>query len=285
MTAAVDPHRAARAPREQAAEHAHDAGHHHRRRRGHHDGRGRRRCLGPRGRADPEPGIQPHHRALGLGEHGGGAGGSGLAARRSPRTTRRRSRARCPRCKSRRPSVRGNAQVVFGNLNWYTGVQGVTADYFEARDWAVVNGRPIGSEDVDGATKVVLLGQTTVQNLFGDSDPDRPDRPHQEGPVHGDRRARPQGTELLGPGPGRHRADPALDGEEEGARQEQLQSSRGAARSRSRSAMGEDMAEAEAQLRDAAAPAPPPAALPGRRLQRAQPVGGPPGRRRTRRRS
>jgi putative ABC transport system permease protein len=69
------------------------------------------------------------------------------------------------------PSVRGNTQVVFGNLNWYTGVQGVTADYFEARDWTVVTGRPIGSEDVDGATKVVLLGQTTVQNLFGDSDP------------------------------------------------------------------------------------------------------------------
>jgi putative ABC transport system permease protein len=69
------------------------------------------------------------------------------------------------------PSVRGNAQVVFGNLNWYTGVQGVTADYFEARDWMVVNGRPIGPEDVDGATKVVLLGQTTALNLFGDLDP------------------------------------------------------------------------------------------------------------------
>jgi putative ABC transport system permease protein len=69
------------------------------------------------------------------------------------------------------PSVRGNTQVVFGNLNWYTGVQGVTADYFEARDWSVVNGRPIGPEDVDGATKVVLLGQTTAVNLFGDLDP------------------------------------------------------------------------------------------------------------------
>ena len=66
------------------------------------------------------------------------------------------------------PSVRGNAQVVFGNLNWYTGVQGVTADYFEARDWTVINGRPIGPEDVDGATKVALLGQTTALNLFGD---------------------------------------------------------------------------------------------------------------------
>jgi putative ABC transport system permease protein len=69
------------------------------------------------------------------------------------------------------PSVRGNTQVVFGNLNWYTGVQGVTADYFEARDWNVINGRPIGPEDVDGATKVALLGQTTAQNLFGDADP------------------------------------------------------------------------------------------------------------------
>jgi len=69
------------------------------------------------------------------------------------------------------PSIRGNTQVVFGNLNWYTGVQGVTADYFEARDWMVVSGRPIGPEDVDGATKVALLGQTTAQNLFGDADP------------------------------------------------------------------------------------------------------------------
>ena len=69
------------------------------------------------------------------------------------------------------PSVRGSAQVVFGNLNWATGIQGVTADYFEARDWTVVGGRPIGPEDVDGATKVALLGQTTALNLFGDVDP------------------------------------------------------------------------------------------------------------------
>ena len=69
------------------------------------------------------------------------------------------------------PSVRGSAQVVFGNLNWATGVQGVTADYFEARDWIVLTGRPIGPEDIEGATKVVLLGQTTALNLFGDTDP------------------------------------------------------------------------------------------------------------------
>ena len=69
------------------------------------------------------------------------------------------------------PSMRGSAQVVYGNLNWGTGVQGVTPDYSEAREWTVVAGRFLIPEDVDGATKVALLGQTTAQNLFGDSDP------------------------------------------------------------------------------------------------------------------
>ena len=69
------------------------------------------------------------------------------------------------------PSVRGTAQVVYGNLNWATVIQGVTADYFEARDWPVTDGRAITPEDVDGATKIALVGQTTALNLFGESDP------------------------------------------------------------------------------------------------------------------
>jgi putative ABC transport system permease protein len=68
------------------------------------------------------------------------------------------------------PSVRGTAQIVYGNLNWSTGVQGVTTDYLEARDWPLDDGRSITPEDLDGATKVVLMGQTTAINLFGDSD-------------------------------------------------------------------------------------------------------------------
>ncbi len=69
------------------------------------------------------------------------------------------------------PASRGNAQVVYGNLNWSTTITGVTADFFEARDWALDAGRPILREDVDGATKVALVGQTAAVNLFGDSDP------------------------------------------------------------------------------------------------------------------
>jgi putative ABC transport system permease protein len=69
------------------------------------------------------------------------------------------------------PSTRGSAQVVYGNLNWSTTIHGVTADYAEARDWPVIAGRPIDPEDVTGAAKVAVLGQTTAQNLFAGAEP------------------------------------------------------------------------------------------------------------------
>ena len=69
------------------------------------------------------------------------------------------------------PSLKGKGQVVSGNLNWSTDIYGVTEDYLEARDWPLVAGRFLGPEDVDGATKVAVLGQTTALNLFGEADP------------------------------------------------------------------------------------------------------------------
>jgi putative ABC transport system permease protein len=69
------------------------------------------------------------------------------------------------------PAVRGGAQIVYGNLNWGTAILGVTPEYFTARDWPVVSGRALTQEEVDGATKTALIGQTVALNLFGDSDP------------------------------------------------------------------------------------------------------------------
>jgi putative ABC transport system permease protein len=69
------------------------------------------------------------------------------------------------------PSVRGAAQIVFGNANWSTVIQGVTPDYVTAREWQVASGRMFGTEDVDAATKVAVVGETVVRNLFGDADP------------------------------------------------------------------------------------------------------------------
>ncbi|HJR02026.1 MAG TPA: ABC transporter permease [Methylomirabilota bacterium] len=69
------------------------------------------------------------------------------------------------------PTMRGGVQVVFGNSNWSTALQGVTPEYFVARDWDVVSGRLLTPEDVDAAGKVVVLGQTVAENLFGGTDP------------------------------------------------------------------------------------------------------------------
>jgi len=69
------------------------------------------------------------------------------------------------------PSSRGNVQVVFGNLNWATTIVGVTPEYFLARDWDVAQGRTITQEEVDGAAKVALLGETLVNKIFGSTDP------------------------------------------------------------------------------------------------------------------
>ncbi len=69
------------------------------------------------------------------------------------------------------PYSRGTAQVVYSSLNWWTVIVGVTPEYLPARDWDVVSGRVITQEEVDGASKVALLGQTVARNLFGDDDP------------------------------------------------------------------------------------------------------------------
>jgi putative ABC transport system permease protein len=69
------------------------------------------------------------------------------------------------------PTMRGGVQVVFGNSNWSTALLGVTPEYFQARDWGAVSGRLLTPEDVDAASKVVVLGQTVSENLFGGTDP------------------------------------------------------------------------------------------------------------------
>ncbi|MBM3600324.1 MAG: FtsX-like permease family protein [Alphaproteobacteria bacterium] len=69
------------------------------------------------------------------------------------------------------PSVRGSAQLVYGNQNWASLVQGITPEYMEAREWEVIEGRSITGEDVQSTARVVLVGQTVVRNLFNEEDP------------------------------------------------------------------------------------------------------------------
>jgi putative ABC transport system permease protein len=69
------------------------------------------------------------------------------------------------------PGVRGPGQVVFGNLNWSTVIRGITAEYLPARDWEISAGRVFTPDEVKGAAKVALIGETVVENLFPGQDP------------------------------------------------------------------------------------------------------------------
>jgi putative ABC transport system permease protein len=77
----------------------------------------------------------------------------------------------CPAVEDVAPTLGGAAQVVFGNLNWSTVVTGTSPGMLIVRDWALDSGRPFTDQDVKSATKVALIGQTVVDNLFGEQNP------------------------------------------------------------------------------------------------------------------
>ena len=62
---------------------------------------------------------------------------------------------------------RSIAQVVYGDQNWSTSVQGATPTYLSVRQWNVSEGAFFTQRDEDTANRVVVLGQTVVDNLFG----------------------------------------------------------------------------------------------------------------------
>jgi macrolide transport system ATP-binding/permease protein len=67
---------------------------------------------------------------------------------------------------------RQSAQVVYGDDNWATSVQGVTPSYLSIRNWPVASGRGFTPEDEQGGAMICILGQSVVDALFGrDQDP------------------------------------------------------------------------------------------------------------------
>lgn len=69
------------------------------------------------------------------------------------------------------PTLRTTAQVVSSNQNWSTSVSGSFPSYFEVRDWPIEAGTGFTQADLNGATKVAVIGKTVAHNLFGSQDP------------------------------------------------------------------------------------------------------------------
>jgi putative ABC transport system permease protein len=102
------------------------------------------------------------------------AGGVRLGAGSRPSLTESDAHAlqrELPDIEAAAPNLRGSGPMVYGPNNWLTSFHGSTPDFFVARNWPIASGRSFTEAELEGAAKVVLLGETVAQNLFGDADP------------------------------------------------------------------------------------------------------------------
>jgi len=76
-----------------------------------------------------------------------------------------------PLIKAMSPNVDGHLQVIYEGENWATQFRGVTPEFLQIRRWNLRLGAFFTDADVDAAAPVCVLGQTPVDNLFGNVDP------------------------------------------------------------------------------------------------------------------
>ena len=68
------------------------------------------------------------------------------------------------------PERRYNAQIAAGDLNWSTSIIGESETYLDIRQWPLSQGAMFSEQDVHGANKVAIIGQTVATQLFPDGD-------------------------------------------------------------------------------------------------------------------
>ena len=62
-------------------------------------------------------------------------------------------------------------QMVEGNQNWNTQIQGSTPNIIDIRDYKITDGRMFTDKDMNARARVCVLGQTVVDNLFPEGNP------------------------------------------------------------------------------------------------------------------
>jgi putative ABC transport system permease protein len=77
--------------------------------------------------------------------------------------------ARCDLVKYVSPIVYKGAQVISGSQNWHTVIYGVLNDYFDIRNFSVIEGSKFNPTDDRAAAKVCIIGQTVNSKLFGEN--------------------------------------------------------------------------------------------------------------------
>ncbi|NTV42319.1 MAG: ATP-binding cassette domain-containing protein [Syntrophobacteraceae bacterium] len=78
----------------------------------------------------------------------------------------------CPAVRGAAPIVRARTQVIYGNRNWVPAfISGTTPAFLDVREWPLAAGEPFTERDVRNGSKVCLIGQRLVRELFQGESP------------------------------------------------------------------------------------------------------------------
>ncbi len=77
-----------------------------------------------------------------------------------------------PSVRAAAPIVRARTQVVYGGKNWVpSAIYGTTPAYLDVREWPMAEGEAFTERDVRNASKVCVIGQRLVRELFEGENP------------------------------------------------------------------------------------------------------------------
>ena len=76
-------------------------------------------------------------------------------------------RAQAPAVRAAAPQQATRATLMVEDQNWTTSVAGVTPEFFDIRDWRAVKGSLFADSDDHTGAKVIVLGGTVADRLFG----------------------------------------------------------------------------------------------------------------------
>ena len=68
------------------------------------------------------------------------------------------------------PNVSSSGQLIAGNNNYPSSVNGVGTEYLEIRQLSIDNGEMFSEADIQSSAKVCVIGKTIVDNLFPDGE-------------------------------------------------------------------------------------------------------------------
>ncbi|HEX8792421.1 MAG TPA: ABC transporter permease [Polyangiaceae bacterium] len=79
----------------------------------------------------------------------------------------RAMRSQAPAVRWVAPAQMTKVTVMAEDQNWTTGITGTSPEFFDIRNWTIDKGSLFGDTDVQAGTKVIVIGATVSEKLFG----------------------------------------------------------------------------------------------------------------------